>query len=177
MHRHGYKGRKFHRETDQRLALIKGLSDSLIKYESIETTLPKAKEVLIYTEKLITKAKRNDLANRRSIISSLHTLSSAHKLVDELGPKLQSRNSGHLRIEKTSFRKGDHAQKARISFIFDESKKENKKDIDNDQDSLKQVPPKPSKSPKIERSSSPKKNDLDLKKLDSSKSKDKKEDN
>ena len=122
MHRHGYKGRKFHRETDQRRALMKGLSESLIKYESIETTLPKAKEVLIYVEKLVTKAKKGDLANRRTLISRLQTINSAHKLMDELAPKLMSRNSGHLRIEKTTLRRGDNAQMARISFIFDEVK-------------------------------------------------------
>lgn len=57
MHRHGYKGRKFGRESDQREALLKGLADSLILCGSIETTLPKAKDLLSYTEKLITKAK------------------------------------------------------------------------------------------------------------------------
>src|ERR1700735_4089240 len=104
MHRHGYQGRKFHRERDQRGALIKGLADSLIKYESIETTLPKAKEVVPYVEKLITKAKKGGLHNRRQIISKLHTKASAHKLVDEIAPKLQARSSGHLRIQKTSLR-------------------------------------------------------------------------
>ena len=62
MHRHGYKGRKFGRETDQRRALIKGLATSLVMEEKIETTLPKAKELTRYIEKLITKAKRGDLA-------------------------------------------------------------------------------------------------------------------
>lgn len=117
MHRHGYKGRKLHRERDQRQALIKGLADSLVKYESIETTLPKAKEVVVYVEKLITKAKKADLHNRRQVISSLQTVASAHKLVDEIAPKLQARNSGYLRIEKTSFRRGDNALLARVSFV------------------------------------------------------------
>src|SRR5580704_5571177 len=98
MHRHGYQGRKFHRERDQREALLKGLADSLIKHESIETTLPKAKEVVPYVEKLITKAKRSDLHTRRQVISGLQTLDSAHKLVDEIAPKLTGRSSGHLRI-------------------------------------------------------------------------------
>jgi large subunit ribosomal protein L17 len=122
MHRHGYKGRKFHRERDQREALIKGLADSLVKYESIETTLPKAKEVSSYLEKLITKAKKGDLHNRRQVIAGLQTLSSAHKLVDEIAPKLKGRTSGHLRIEKTIARRGDHAQLAKISFVDDLSK-------------------------------------------------------
>lgn len=119
MHRHGYKGRKLHRERDQRTALLKGLADSLVKYESIETTLPKAKEVVPYLEKLITKAKKGDLHNRRQIISDMQTIASAHKLVDELAPKMSGRNSGHLRITKTKLRRGDNAQMARVSFVDD----------------------------------------------------------
>lgn len=119
MHRHGYQGRKFHREKDQRNALIKGLADSLVKHETIETTLPKAKEVVPYVEKLITKAKKGDLHNRRQVIAGLQTVASAHKLVDELAPKLQGRTSGHLRVERTRLRRGDNAQLARISFVDD----------------------------------------------------------
>ena len=119
MHRHGYQGRKLHRERDQRNALVKGLADSLVKYESIETTLPKAKEVVPYVEKLITKAKKGDLHNRRQVISDLQTVASAHKLVDEIAPKLAGRTSGHLRIEKTRTRRGDNAQMARVSFVDD----------------------------------------------------------
>lgn len=119
MHRHGYQGRKFHRERDQRRALMKGLADSLVKYESIETTLPKAKELVPYVEKLITKAKKNDLHNRRQVISGLQTVESAHKLVDEIAPKLQSRESGHLRVKRTTVRRGDNTQMARVSFVDD----------------------------------------------------------
>jgi large subunit ribosomal protein L17 len=119
MHRHGYQGRKFHRERDQREALIKSLAESLIKHESIETTLPKAKEVVPYVEKLITKAKKGDLHNRRLIIGDLQTVASAHKLVDEIAPKLKGRTSGHLRIERTRLRRGDNAQLARVSFVDD----------------------------------------------------------
>jgi len=119
MHRHGYKGRKFDREKDQRRALMKGLADSLVKYESIETTLSKAKEIVPYFEKLITKAKIGDLHNRRQIISKLQTLDSAHKLVDEIAPKLAGRTSGHVRIVRTRTRRGDNAQLARVSFVDD----------------------------------------------------------
>jgi large subunit ribosomal protein L17 len=119
MHRHGYQGRKFHRERDQRNALIKGLADSLVKYEAIETTLPKAKEIVPYVEKLITKAKKGDLHNRRQVISGLQTVASAHKLVDELAPKMQGRTSGHLRIERTRVRRGDNTKLARVSFVDD----------------------------------------------------------
>lgn len=117
MHRHGYQGRKFGRERDQREALLKGLAEALILRGAITTTLPKAKETLRYTEKLITKAKVGDLHNRRQIIAKLSTLEAANKLVDELAPKLAGRNSGHLRIEKLDLRRGDSAQMAKLSFV------------------------------------------------------------
>ncbi len=117
MHRHGYKGRKFGRERDQRRALLKGLADSLIIHESIETTLPKAKELRPYVEKLITKAKKGDLHNRRLILTKLNTVEATHKLVDGIAPKLSARNSGYLRITKTTSRKGDNSLQARISFV------------------------------------------------------------
>jgi len=117
MHRHGYKGRKFHRERGPRRALIKGLAESLVRDESIETTLPKAKEIVPYIEKLITKAKKGDLHNRRQVLSGLQTVASAHKLVDDIAPKLKGRVSGHLRITKSSTRRGDNTQMARISFV------------------------------------------------------------
>ncbi len=119
MHRHGYQGTKFGRERDQREALIKSLAESLILHGSIETTLPKAKAVVPYVEKLITKAKKGDLHSRRMIIASLSTLDAAHKLVDEIAPKLGGRNSGHLRVERTRFRRGDNAEIARVSFVDD----------------------------------------------------------
>jgi large subunit ribosomal protein L17 len=127
MHRHGYKGRKFGRERDQRAALLKGLAESLVLRESIETTLPKAKEALSYTEKLITKAKKGGLHNRRQIIASLSTVEAANKLVDEIAPKLKNRSSGHLRLEKTTLRRGDAAQLARLSFVDDLEAKPDKK--------------------------------------------------
>ena len=119
MHRHGYKGRKFGRETDQRRALIKGLATSLVIYGSIETTIQKAKDLVPYAEKLITKAKRGDLHSRRQVISGLSTLDAAQKLVEEIAPKLTGRTSGHLRIERTRLRTGDNAQLARVSFVDD----------------------------------------------------------
>lgn len=123
MHRHGYKGRKFGRERDGRAALIKGLAESLVLRESITTTLPKAKELISYVEKLISKAKKGDLHGRRQVIAGLPTIEAAHKLVDDIAPKLASRTSGHLRIERTDLRRGDAAQMARISFVDDLSVK------------------------------------------------------
>lgn len=118
MHRHGYKGRKFSRERDQRRALLKGLATSLVEHGKIETTIQKAKELRPYTEKLVTKAKDGSLAKRREIIASLSTKAAAHKLVDEIAPKLK-RDSGYLRIKRTNLRRGDLAQMAEISFVDD----------------------------------------------------------
>lgn len=117
MHRHGYKGRKFGRERDQRRALIKGLATSLMTHGSIETTVEKAKELRPYAEVLITKAKKGDLHNRRQVIAGLSTLEAAYKLVDEIAPQLTGRASGYLRIKRTRARVGDNAQLARISFV------------------------------------------------------------
>ena len=117
MHRHGYVGRKFGRTTDQRRALIKGLATSLVMEGNIETTLPKAKELTRYIEKLITKAKKGDLANRRRVIAGLSTQVAAFKLVDEIAPQLAGRTSGHVRVERTRLRVGDGAQMATIAFV------------------------------------------------------------
>jgi len=117
MHRHGYIGRKFGRERDQRRALIKGLATSLVMESKIETTFPKAKELVRYIEKLITRAKRGGLDNRRHVIASLTTQEAAFRLFDVIAPQLTSRNSGHVRVEKTSLRVGDGTQMATIEFV------------------------------------------------------------
>ena len=116
MHRHGYKGRKFGRETDQRLALTRGLMCSLIKYQSITTTLARAKEIRRSTEKLITMAKKGGLHNRRLIIARLNDLEAATLLMDYIAPQIK-RDSGYLRIEHAGFRRGDNAEMGTISFV------------------------------------------------------------
>ncbi|MBA3757734.1 50S ribosomal protein L17 [Candidatus Saccharibacteria bacterium] len=142
MHRHGYKGRKFGRERDPRQALIKGLADALVLNESIETTLPKAKTLSSYTEKLITKAKVGDLHNRRLVINGLMTLEAAHKLIDQIAPQLSGRNSGHLRIQRTTVRRGDNVQMAKVLFV-DEIKKTEIKKADSKNNEVKQPTKKP----------------------------------
>ena len=117
MHRHGYKGRKLGRQRDQRRALLKGLATSLVMEESIETTFPKAKELVRYIEKLITKAKKSNLANRRAVIAGLSTQVAAVKLVDQIAPQLTGRTSGHVRVERTRLRVGDGAQMAIVEFV------------------------------------------------------------
>ncbi len=119
MHRHGYQGRKLHRDQGQRRALLRGLAISLIDHGSIETTLPKAKELVPFLEVLITKAKAGGLHNRRQVLSALDNTNSTFRLMDELVPKLMGRNSGHLRIVKSSLRLGDNAQLASVSFVDD----------------------------------------------------------
>ena len=116
MHRHKYKGRKFGRETDQRLALTRGLMCALIKNQSITTTLARAKEIRRGLEKLITKARKGGLANRRLIIARLNDLESATILMDIIAPQIK-RDSGYLRIEHAGFRRGDNSEMGTISFV------------------------------------------------------------
>ena len=116
MHAHGKRGRKFGRETDQRRALTRGLMCSLIRYQSITTTLARAKEIRRMTEKLITLAKKGGLANRRLIIARLNDLEAASILVDVIAPQIK-RDSGYLRIERAGVRRGDNAEMGTISFV------------------------------------------------------------
>lgn len=117
MHRHGYKGRKFGRERNQRRALRRGLVISLVEHGAIVTTLQKAKDIRPVAEKLITKARKGGLARRRAIIAALNNLDAANKLVDVVAPQLQH-ESGYLRIVKLNQnRVGDNAEMARIEFV------------------------------------------------------------
>ena len=118
MHRHGYKGRKFGREKDQRRALLRGLECSLIKNTSITVTLARAKEMRRETEKLITIAKSGGLANRRILIARLNSIECADLLMDVIAPQIK-RNSGYLRIEHAGFRTGDNSEMGTISFVDD----------------------------------------------------------
>lgn len=117
MHRHGYRGRKFGRERDQRRALMRGLAIALIEHHSIKTTLPKAKDLRPKFEKLVTKARRGTLADRRAIISALDNIAAANKLVDVIAKAIK-RDSGYLKIEKLNKnRVGDNAEMAVIKFV------------------------------------------------------------
>ena len=97
--------------------LLANLAKALFEHGRITTTEAKARRLRPYAERLITKAKKGDLHNRRQVIAGLQTVASAHKLVDDIAPKLKGRTSGHLRIEKTTLRVGDNAQLARVSFV------------------------------------------------------------
>ncbi|MDR1197227.1 MAG: 50S ribosomal protein L17 [Candidatus Nomurabacteria bacterium] len=117
MHRHGYKGRKFGRERDQRRALLRGLMKSLVIHTSITTTLPKAKELRPKMEKVISKARKGDLSSRRRVIAALSDVRLGNFLVDVVAPQIK-RNSGYLRIKKLDEnRVGDNAEMATIEFV------------------------------------------------------------
>lgn len=120
MHRHSYIGKKFSRTAGPRRAMMRGLVDSLILYERIETTEIKAKELARVFDKLVTKAKKQDLHNYRQILSYTINPVAAEKLNTELVNGFQGRNSGYTRVVKTGKRLGDGAEMAVIELILDE---------------------------------------------------------
>ena len=114
-HKHGY--RKLGRTSAHRKALLKNLSISLTKHERIETTLPKAKELRAYYEKLITKAKVGDSNAHRAIFAQLQDKESTKRLVNEIAPRYEQRKGGYTRIIKTRTRRGDAADMAIIELV------------------------------------------------------------
>lgn len=114
-HRHGY--RKLSRTSSHRKALLKNLAIALITNGRIETTLPKAKELRSYAEKLITKAKKDDLNAHRAVFASLQSKSITNKLVTEIAPNYAERKGGYTRIIKTRMRRGDAAEMAFIELV------------------------------------------------------------
>ena len=122
--RHGNAHRKLGRTTSHRTAMFANMAASLIKHEQIVTTLPKAKELRPFVEKLVTLAKRGDLHARRIAISRVRDVGQVSKLFATLGPRYQSREGGYLRVLKAGFRHGDNAAMAVIEFVDrDESEK------------------------------------------------------
>lgn len=115
--KHGINGRKFGRDTNQRKALLRGLATSLITHGRIVTTLPKAKDIKPFVEKLITKAKNKSLHNIRIIDGILYTDEAKKRLFDVIAPKMSARNGGYTRIYKYGFRKGDAGARAIIEII------------------------------------------------------------
>lgn len=120
MHRHSYIGKKFSRTAGSRKALMRGLLDALILYERVETTEIKAKELARSFDRLVTKAKKQDLHNYRQILAATINPVAAEKLYTELVNGFQSRNSGYCRIVKTGQRLGDGAKMAIVELALDE---------------------------------------------------------
>ena len=115
--RHGISQRKLSRKSGHRTALFRNMSAALIKHEQILTTLPKAKELRPYVEKLITLGKRGGLSNRRLAMSKLQDETQLKKLFDELAERYADRDGGYTRIIKAGYRASDSAQLAIIEFV------------------------------------------------------------
>ena len=115
--RHGKAHRKLGRTTSHRTAMFANMSASLIKHEQIVTTLPKAKELRPFVEKLVTLAKRGDLHARRQAIAQMRDLAMVKKLFEVLGPRYKERAGGYTRVLKAGFRYGDNAAQAVIEFV------------------------------------------------------------
>ena len=115
--RHGIAHRKLGRTSAHRTAMFANMSASLIKHEQIVTTLPKAKELRPFVEKLVTLAKKGDLHARRQAISQVRDIAQVGKLFATLGPRYAERQGGYIRVLKAGFRHGDNAPMAVIEFV------------------------------------------------------------
>ncbi|MBI1215215.1 MAG: 50S ribosomal protein L17 [Alphaproteobacteria bacterium] len=115
--RHGRFGRKLGVKSQHRHAMFANMAAALIKHEQIETTLPKAKELKRFVDKLITLGKKGGLANRRLAQSRLRDEEMVKKLFDTLGKRYQDRNGGYTRVLKAGFRYGDNAAMAFIELV------------------------------------------------------------
>jgi large subunit ribosomal protein L17 len=114
-HRHGL--RKLNRTSSHRLAMLRNMTNSLLRHEAIKTTLPKAKELRRVAEPIITLGKKPSLANRRLAFTRLRDRDMVVKLFAEIGPRYAQRNGGYLRILKSGFRKGDNAPMAWVELL------------------------------------------------------------
>tara|TARA_B100000674_G_scaffold131135_1_gene101141 strand:+ start:206 stop:649 length:444 start_codon:yes stop_codon:yes gene_type:complete len=138
-HRLGHK--KLNRTSEHRKALIKNMLNSLVKYEQITTTLPKAKVLRPEAEKLITIGKKDTLANTKRLISRLQNIDTVNKIRKTLSKRYVARKGGYTRIIKAGFRYGDNAPMAVIEFVDRdiEAKKIDKKKKPKSENKTKEV--------------------------------------
>ena len=115
--RHGMANKKLNRTSEHRKALLKNMLNSLVKYEQIKTTLPKAKFLKPQADKLITLGKKDNLQTSKLLISQLQNSKSANKVKKTLSKRYEKRNGGYTRIIKAGFRYGDNAPMAIIEFV------------------------------------------------------------
>ena len=115
--RHGHGLRKLNRTSTHRLAMLRNMTNSLLRHELIKTTVPRAKELRRVVEPMITLGKRPSLANRRLAFNRLRDRDIVAKLFDELGPRYAKRSGGYLRILKFGFRLGDNAPMAVVELM------------------------------------------------------------
>jgi len=139
-HKMGYK--KLNRTSEHRKALIKNMLNSLIKYEQITTTLPKAKVLKPQADKIITLGKKNTLSNTKTLISKLQDIKSTNKVKKTLSKRYENRKGGYTRIIKAGFRYGDNAPMAVIEFVDRdvEAKRVDKKKKEPAKDQKKEAP-------------------------------------
>ena len=134
--------KKLNRTSEHRKALLKNMLNSLVKYEQIKTTLPKAKFLKPQADKLITLGKKNTLHNTKMLVSQLQDINSANKVKKTLSKRYEKRSGGYTRIIKAGFRYGDNAPMAIIEFVdrdvqakrIDKKKKDPVKETDNKED-------------------------------------------
>ena len=115
--RHKYSGRKFNRTSSHRAAMFKNMMASLIEHEEIKTTVPKAKELRGFVERLITISKVDTVAKRRIVFSRIRSKEAVAKLFNDLGPRFKERPGGYLRILKCGYRAGDKAPMAIVQLV------------------------------------------------------------
>tara|TARA_B100000609_G_scaffold192337_1_gene182126 strand:- start:439 stop:882 length:444 start_codon:yes stop_codon:yes gene_type:complete len=140
--RHGFANKKLNRTSEHRKALLKNMLNSLIKYEQIKTTLPKAKFLKPQADKIITLGKKDNLKTIKLLVSQLQDKNTANKVKKTLSKRYEKRNGGYTRIIKAGFRYGDNAPMAIIEFVdrdleakrVDKKKKEPTKDAENKED-------------------------------------------
>lgn len=126
--KHKIKGRKLNRTSSHRKSLFMNLSNALLKHELIKTTLPKAKDLRPFIEKIITLAKIDSLSNRRRALSILRDKELVSKLFSDIAPRVKDRNGGYTRIMKFGFRAGDKAPMAVIELVDKTNKESEVKD-------------------------------------------------
>ena len=140
--RHGFVNKKLNRTSEHRKALLKNMLNSLIKYEQIKTTLPKAKFLKPQADKIITLGKKDNLNTTKMLVSQLQDIKSATKVKKTLSKRYEKRNGGYTRIIKAGFRYGDNAPMAIIEFVdrdveakrVDKKKKEPVKEAEKKED-------------------------------------------
>ena len=143
--RHGFANKKLNRTSEHRKALLKNMLNSLIKYEQIKTTLPKAKFLKPQADKIISLGKKDTLQTTKLLVSQLQDLKSANKVKKTLSKRYDKRNGGYTRIIKSGFRYGDNAPMAIIEFVdrdveakrVDRKKKDPIKEADNKKEEKK----------------------------------------
>ena len=140
--RHGLANKKLNRTSEHRKALLKNMLNSLIKYEQIKTTLPKAKFLKPQADKIITLGKKDSLHNTKILVSQLQDIKSANKVKKTLSKRYEKRSGGYTRIIKAGFRYGDNAPMAIIEFVdrdieakkIDKKKKSSSKEPEKKED-------------------------------------------